>query len=47
MKSFFKKMLEDKPSIIKNKGAEIGNAQLYNLLFSGKITLKEYLKASL
>ena len=47
MKSFLKAMLEDKPFVTQNKEAEIGNAQLYNLLFSGKITLKEYLTASL
>jgi hypothetical protein len=47
MKSFFKKILTDKPFVVQNKEAEIGNAQLYNLLFSGKITLKEYIKARL
>jgi len=47
MKSFFKKILADKPFVAQSKEAEIGNAQLYNLLFSGKITLKEYIKARL
>ena len=47
MKSFLKKILVDKPFVAQNKEAEIGNAQLYNLLFSGKITLKEYIKARL
>ncbi len=45
MKSFIKELLFDKDVVIKFKQAKMKKAILYNLLFSGKITMQEYLMA--
>ena len=43
MKSLIKALLFDKELVNTIKEANIERAQLYNLLFAGKITMKEYM----
>ncbi len=45
MKALIKALFFDKELINSIKKAKIEKAHLYNLLFSGKITMKEYLNA--
>jgi len=45
MKSFIKELLFDKDVVTQLQQTKMNKAVLYNLLFSGKITMKEYLKA--
>ena len=45
MKSIIKILFFDKELVTTIKNAKIEKANLYNLLFSGKITMKEYLRA--
>lgn len=45
MKSFIQELIFDKEVVVKLKAAHVNKEYLYNLLFSGKITLQEYLKA--
>lgn len=47
MKSFIKLLFFDKELVRTIKKTKMEKAQLYNLLYSGRITLKEYLKADL
>ena len=45
MKALIKALFFDKELVHAFKKAKIEKAHLYNLLFSGKITIKEYLQA--
>lgn len=45
MKSFIKSLLFDKELVTTIKVARMEKEHLYNLLFSGKITMKEYLES--
>jgi hypothetical protein len=45
MKSVIKALFFDKELVKAIRQGSIERAHLYNLLFSGKITMKEYLKA--
>jgi len=46
MKSIFNELLFDTEVVNKLKEAHLNKEYLYNLLFSGKITLQEYLDAN-
>ena len=45
MKALIKALFFDKELVNAFKKAKIEKAHLYNLLFSGRITMKEYLNA--
>ncbi len=45
MKSLIKELLSDKDIVTAIKKTKINKAYLYNLLYNGKITLKEYVHA--
>ena len=45
MKTFIEELVFDKEVVSKMKEAKLNKQHLYNLLFSGKITLGEYLDA--
>ena len=47
MKSFIKSLFFDKELVNTIKEAHVEREHLYNLLFTGKITMKEYLSAGL
>jgi hypothetical protein len=47
MKSFIKLLFFDKKLVNTIKEAHVERERLYNLLFTGRITLKEYLRAGI
>ena len=45
MKSFIKELLCDEELVNKMKTSKVNKEYMYNLLFTGRITLQEYLDA--
>ncbi|MEO6721020.1 MAG: hypothetical protein ABIN67_11645 [Ferruginibacter sp.] len=46
MKSYIKELFFDKEVVTIIKNANVNKEQMYNLLFSGRITMEEYLNAT-
>ena len=46
MKSFIKELFFDREVVTIMKAAKLNEEHMYNLLFSGRITLEEFLEAT-